>query len=173
VKWFNHLLIAGATCAVVAPQLVPVALLGSTAPDWMEWVSGALGRKVKHRTVTHVMTYWIAAMLFCGLLWDFHGIGLAFAYGGFTHVLADSLTIMGVPLLPGSDRRTNLFGGRLRTGEMGEFVVAGGIAAACFFMAGNLHTSENFFPFFYGWGDLYKSGVIDAYEWKQNRLNFI
>ena len=103
-----------------------MALLGSTAPDWLEWLSGLLGRKVKHRTTTHVVTYWVAAMLFFGLLWDFHGIGLAFAYGGFTHVFADSLTIMGVPLLPGSDRRTNLFGGRLRTGEMGEFVVAGG-----------------------------------------------
>jgi inner membrane protein len=80
---------------------------------------------------------------------------------------------MGVPLLPGSDRRTNLFGGRLRTGEMGEFVVVGGIAAACFFVAGNLHTGEDFLPFFYEWGHLYKEGVIDAYEWKQNRLNFI
>jgi len=173
VKWFNHLLIAGSTCAVVAPALVPVALLGSTAPDWLEWLSGALGRKVKHRTVTHVVTYWMTAMLFFWLLWDFHGIGLAFAYGGFTHVFADSLTIMGVPLLPGSDRRTNLFGGRLRTGEMGEFVVACGIAGVCFFVAGNLHQGGGFFPFFYEWNALYKSGVIDAYEWKQNRLNFI
>jgi inner membrane protein len=40
-------------------------------------------------------------------------------------------------------------------------------------VAGNLHTREDFFPFFYGWGDLYQKGVIDAYEWKQNRLNFI
>ena len=45
--------IAGATTAVVAPPMVPVALLGSTAPDWLEWVFKAVGRRVKHRTVTH------------------------------------------------------------------------------------------------------------------------
>lgn len=173
MKWFNHLLIAGSTTAVLAPPLVPVALLGSTAPDWMEWLSGLMGRKIKHRTTTHVMTYWVGAMVFFWLVWDFHGIGLAFAYGGFTHVLADSFTIMGVPLFPHSDRRTNLFGGRLKTGQPGEYIVAGSIAAVCFFIAGNIHTAGDFFPFFYNWGELYQNGVIDAYEWKKNRLNFI
>ena len=49
MKWINHLAIAGATTALVAPALVPVALLGSTAPDWLEWVLEKLGgRKVKH-----------------------------------------------------------------------------------------------------------------------------
>lgn len=173
MKWFNHMLIAGATTAVVAPSLVPVAILGSTAPDWLEWVNKRLGNYIKHRTTTHIVAYWVAGMLFGWLVWDFHGIILAFAYGGFTHVFADSLTIMGVPLTPFSDRRFNLMGGRLRTGDQGEYVVAGGIACVCFFIASQLHTVSDFFPFFYNWGAMYQNGIIDGLEWKQNRLKFI
>lgn len=32
LKWVNYLAIAGATTTLVAPVLIPVALLGSTAP---------------------------------------------------------------------------------------------------------------------------------------------
>ena len=53
-------------------------------------------------------------------IWDFHYAITAFSAGGFSHVFADSLTLMGVPLGWWSDRRFNLFGGRLRTGQMGE-----------------------------------------------------
>lgn len=173
MRWFNHMLIAGSTTAVIAPPLVPVAILGSTAPDWLEWMAKATGNPVEHRTTTHIVLYWVVALLFFLGVWDYMGIGAAFAYGGLTHVFADSLTIMGVPLSPFSDRRSNLMGGRLKTGESGEFMVAGGIAAVCFVIAGQLHTASDFFPFFYHWGDLYNRGIIDAYEWKQNRLNFI
>lgn len=71
MKWVNHMLIAGTTTAVVAPALVPVALLGSTAPDWMEWVSKGLGKPIKHRTTTHIVfvldigfSLWISCMGF-------------------------------------------------------------------------------------------------------------
>ena len=74
MKWINHLAIAGATTAVVNPALVPVALLGSTAPDWLEWVLDKLGHRVRHRTLTHIMLYWIGALAFTLLVWDFHGI---------------------------------------------------------------------------------------------------
>jgi len=53
-----------------------------------------------------------------------------------------------VPLLgeiPFVAMNPNLFGGRLSTGEMSEFAVAGSITAVCFFIASNLHTSEDFF----------------------------
>ena len=82
MRWFNHMLIAGATTAVIAPALVPVAILGSTAPDWLEWIANAMGQQVRHRTVTHVMLYWIGFLAFALLLWDFRGILAAFAYGG-------------------------------------------------------------------------------------------
>lgn len=167
------MLIAGSTTAVIAPPLVPVAILGSTAPDWMEWISKALGNEIKHRTTTHIVLYWVLGVAFGLAVWDWHGIIGAFAYGGLTHVMADSLTIMGVPLTPNSDRRFTLMGGRLRTGEMGEFFVAGGIAVVCFFIASQLHTASDFMPFFYEWGKLYNNGVIDGYEWKQNRFKFI
>jgi inner membrane protein len=172
MMWVNHVLIAGSTTAVVAPPLVPIAILGSTAPDWLEWIANRLGRPIKHRTTTHIVMFWVLGLLFGLFVWDFHGIIAAFAYGGLTHVIADSLTIMGVPLTPFSDRRFNLLGGRLRTGDSGEFLVAGGIAAACFLIASQLHTVSDFFPFFYNWAELYQQGVIDGYEWKQNRLKF-
>ena len=116
MKWINHLAIAGATTALVSPALVPVALLGSTAPDWLEWVIKAVsGHNLKHRGVTHYVLGWIIGLVFAVLLWDFHGILAAFFWGGLTHVLADSLTVTGVPFSPHSDRRFHLFGGRLRT----------------------------------------------------------
>ena len=37
MKWINHIAIAAATTAVISPPLVPLAVLGSTAPDWLEW----------------------------------------------------------------------------------------------------------------------------------------
>ena len=120
MKWINHLAIAGATTALVSPALVPVALLGSTAPDWLEWVLEKFGHRVRHRTLTHIMLYWIGALVFALVLWDFHGILAAFAWGGLSHILADSFTVTGVPFSPFSDRRFHLFGGRLRTGGSGE-----------------------------------------------------
>lgn len=171
--WFNHILIGASTTAIFAPALVPVAILGATAPDWMEWVLKRLGHPVKHRTTTHIVMYWAVGFLFGLFIWDFQGIIMAFAYGGLTHVIADSLTIMGVPLSPFADRRFNLLGGRMRTGESGEYVVSGGIALVCFLVASQMHTITDFFPFFYGWGDLYNRGIIDGSEWKANRFNFI
>ena len=82
MKWINHIAIAGATTALVNPALVPVALLGSTAPDWLEWVLNKFGHQVRHRTLTHIMLYWIGALAFTLLVWDFHGILAAFAWGG-------------------------------------------------------------------------------------------
>ena len=135
MKWINHLAIAGATTALVSPALVPVALLGSTAPDWLEWVLEKFGHRVRHRTLTHIMLYWIGALVFALVLWDFHGILAAFAWGGLSHVLADSFTVTGVSFSPLSDRCFHLFGGRLRTGDSGEYMVAWGIVGVCVVLA--------------------------------------
>ena len=121
MKWINHIAIAGATTAVINPVLVPVAILGSTAPDWLEWV-------IK--------------------------------------------TVTGVPFAPNSERRFHLFGGRLRTGEAGEYVIAWGIVAVCAVAMQLLHTSTNWYPFFYDWAGLYEQGLIDGKEWKDNRFRF-
>lgn len=174
MKWFNHLAIAGATTAVMNPALVPVAFLGSTAPDWMERLLKRLGKPVKHRTITHYVLAWALAFAFALVLWDFHGLLAAFAWGGLSHVLADSLTVMGVPFSPHSDRRFHLFGGRLRTGDAGEYGIAWGIVALCLLLAllFKPHSGSGWYPFFYDWAGLYQSGVVDAKEWKDNRLRF-
>ena len=176
MKWVNHLIISGATTAVIAPPLVPIAMLGSTAPDWIEWIIKGLGGHVQHRGITHYLTNWIGGMLFFGLVFDFHHIGLAFAYGGFTHVVADSLTVTGVPFAPWSDRRFHLFGGRLRTGDSGEFFVSGGVVVVCFALAfmfkGGIGGGGGFAPFFYNWAGHYEAGEVDASEWKKNRFKF-
>ena len=118
------------------------------------------------------MLGWFIALLFALLLWDFHGMLAAFCWGGLTHVLADSMTVSGVPFAPNSERRFHLFGGRLRTGEAGEYAVAWGIVALCAITMQLLHTNTNWYPFFYDWAGLYEEGLIDGKEWRDNRFRF-
>lgn len=174
MKWVNHLAIAGATTALISPTLVPVALLGSTAPDWLEWVLAKVGQRVKHRSVTHYVLGWVVGLAFAWGLWDFHGLLAAFFWGGLTHVLADALTVMGVPFAPYSDRRFHLFGGRLRTGAGGEYGVAWGIVGVCLLLAVMVrpHVNAGWYPFFFDWGGLYEQGIADPKEWKENRFRF-
>ena len=61
--WQNHIIIGAALAAVIDPVLVPVGVIGATAPDWMEWIIKPF-YPVKHRGVTHVVLYWIAAIIF-------------------------------------------------------------------------------------------------------------
>jgi inner membrane protein len=182
MKWQNHIIIGASFGAVINPVVIPVAVLGSTAPDWIEYILKICGIKVKHRGVTHVCLYWIAAILCFWLIADYHHIGLGFSIGGFSHVIADSFTIAGVPFSPTSDARFHLFGGKLRTGNAGEYVVAFIIMCLCagwiylsptsFKNAPTLETS-GFMPFFYDWKHEYDSGVVDGAEWKENRLKFL
>ena len=168
--------------AVINPLIIPVAVLGSTAPDWLEYVLKICGYRVKHRTVTHVLLYWLAGIAFFKLVIDWHAVGLGFCVGGFSHVIADSFTIAGVPFSPTSDARFHLFGGKLRTGNAGEYVVAALIALLCgiwlyysptsFKNSHDVETS-GFMPFFYDWKKEYDSGVVEGSEWKENRLKFL
>lgn len=164
--------IAGATTAVVAPPLVPVAIIGSTAPDWMEWIAKLAGRPVPHRGPTHWLIVWAAVMAFFALLWDVHGIGVAFAWGGLSHVMADSLTVSGVPFSPWSERRFHLAGGRLRTGGNGEYLVAWGLVVVCWLVAGQLSTTDGYIPFFPDWAARYEAGTVTAKEWRDHRFRF-
>lgn len=174
MKWINHIAIAGATTAVIAPHLVPIAILGSTAPDWLEWVyKGLTGNNIRHRGVTHYVSSWVIGLMICLFGFDFNHFGAAFFYGGLTHVIADSFTVMGVPLSPLSDTRFHLFGGRLRTGESGEFLIAWGVVLACFFVGSYFNAFHGWYPFFYDWAGFYDAGLIDASEWKANRFRFI
>ncbi len=93
MKWVNHIAIAGSVTAVWRPELVPLAVLGSTAPDWLEWLCKATGRHVRHRTVTHYLSAWLFGLLFGLWVWDWHHVIAAFCAGGLSHVIADALTI--------------------------------------------------------------------------------
>lgn len=182
MKWTNHIIIAGATTAVFNPALVPVAILGSTAPDWFETVANKFfNARLKHRGKTHILTHWLIAFLFFVFIYDYRGIFAAFAWGGLTHVLADSFTVSGVPLSPMSQRRFHLFGGRITTGSPQEYVISCTIAIICalaiYTFGANLSfdqtNSTGFIPYFFEWWDYYADGLIDAAEWKQNRFKFI
>lgn len=171
MKWFNHILIAGATCAVVAPTLVPLAILGGTAPDWLEKTGLLFGRRVRHRTVTHYLTTWGIAFLAAYFL-DPSGIFTAFAWGGLTHIICDAMTVSGVPFSPYSDRRFHLFGGRFRTGDPAEYLISFFVVVICAGFLMIFSSSSGWYPFFYDWAGLYGAGVIDGSEWRTNRFRF-
>jgi inner membrane protein len=175
VKWVSHILIAGAVCAVFNPVALPAAVAGSTAPDWFEGLARAVrqDQRVKHRAATHYLAAWAMAALFALLIWDYQRWLLWFSLGGMVHWFCDALTISGAPLGWWSDRRLTLFGGKVLTGSPTEYLITGVIVVICaaFIWAGQ--GVGGFIPFFYHWQNLYERGVIDAFEWRSNRFNFI
>ncbi|PSW10328.1 metal-dependent hydrolase [Photobacterium rosenbergii] len=172
MKWLNHTLIAGAICAAISPTHVAICVAGATAPDWLEYLYKLTRHHIKHRGPTHIFTHWLVAAVTTTFIWDYHGIGAAFAWGGVSHILTDAMTVTGVPLSPYSDRRFHLFGGRFRTGDPIEYAIAAAVVVICIGLA-HLTEGVGFAPFFYDWGGLYQQGVIDGLEWKTNRFRFI
>ena len=65
MRWVSHVLIGGSVCALWQPVWVPVAVLGATAPDWLEWLGRShapLGR-AHHRGATHNLLGWMLLWL--------------------------------------------------------------------------------------------------------------
>ncbi|MCF6454573.1 metal-dependent hydrolase [Vibrio sp. MMG022] len=54
-----------------------------------------LGRNIKHRRPTHIFTHWLIVVLVFTLVWDYQGIGMAFVWGGVSHILTDAMTVSG------------------------------------------------------------------------------
>jgi inner membrane protein len=171
MKWQNHVAIAAAVTVVVDPILVPGAILGATAPDWLEWLITPV-RRVRHRTVTHYLVVWAFAVGFFLVFWDFHRIGLAFSLGGLFHVLTDAMTISGIPMGWWSDRKFYLFGGRLKTGSPEEYMISAVVVLTCVMLAWH-RPGSGYAPFFFDWPGFYQQGLIDANEWKTNRFKFL
>jgi inner membrane protein len=175
MKWISHILIAGAICAVINPLAVPAAVAGSTAPDWFEKISRMSGRKTKHRAITHYLTYWLLGMAAAHFLWDWRDWIFWFCAGGAIHWACDALTITGAPVGPWSLKRMTLFGGRVRTGGTGEYLITFAVVALCLVFAWQqrgLGLGTNYIPFFPLWPDWYHSGHVDAKEWKEHRFSF-
>lgn len=174
MRWYNHMLIAAAPCALVAPRLIPLAILGSTAPDWLEWIAKLARQPVKHRGPTHWLAAWLLAFVIALTLpGPYGGLIAAFAWGGLSHVLTDSLTVSGVPFSPLSERRFHLLGGRLRTGGAGEYGVSWGLVLVCWLLSGQLAApGSGYLPFFPNWAERYEQGTATAKEWRENRFRF-
>lgn len=174
MKWWAHTTIAAALCATVNPFAVPAAVLGSTAPDWLEPVVSVLQRRtVKHRGITHHLTSWLCLALFAWLVWDWRGWLLWFALGGAAHWLCDALTITGAPVHWWSDRRATLFGGRVRTGSLAEIVITLTVVGICAAVIWAQRGEGGFMPYFYGWPTLYGSGLVDGVEWRAKRWELL
>ena len=130
MTWLTHTLIAVSIAGPLCGSL-PATALGATAPDWLEWLISALfRRRVRHRWHTHFFLVWLGGFggaLALALAWPGPVTAAMawFAFGGLLHVFCDALTISGVPLAPWSLTRFTLAGGRIRTGDPGEFVIAG------------------------------------------------
>lgn len=170
MKWISHVAIAASICAVCNPAAVPAAILGSTAPDWFEWIlNAARQRKVKHRGVTHYLAAWVLAMLAAAFLWDWRGLLFWFAAGGAVHWVCDALTVSGAPLGWWSDRKTTLLGGRVRTGSVLEYVITGAVVLICAVIIWTRRPDQGFLPYFMDWAGLYRRGIIDAAEWRAHR----
>lgn len=79
-----------------------LAIPGATAPDWLEIPIGKGGghtRLIKHRTITHVVLFWLVALGISAsnqTLWANALFG--FCFGGLMHLLVDIPNPMGVPL---------------------------------------------------------------------------
>lgn len=178
MKWISHSAIGGTSAAIINPLYVPVAILGATAPDWLEWVLSAAGLHITHRKETHYLIVWLVAFIIgLSIAGTFAGADFiaAFLWGGLTHILTDALTVQGVPFSPTSRRRFHLFGGRLKTGSPQEYVIAFSLSAVFVLIAMQMHQAKEtgFMPYFYDWDGAYEKGEIDAYEWKMNRWKFI
>lgn len=176
MRWVSHILIAGAVCAVFNPAAVPAAVLGSTAPDWFEFIKRAVrrDRRVKHRGSTHYLAGWLLLAAAAWFVWDLRGWLYWFAIGGAVHWFCDALTVTGAPLGWWSDRRMTLFGGKVHTGGGSEYFITGVVVLVCAVLVWSKHsTPGGFIPFFYHWGDYFEKGLIDGMEWRTNRFNVI
>ncbi len=173
MRWPAHLIIGVSVAAVINPIYIPAAALGATAPDWMESLGKLINPHLRHRQETHMLGLWTLAALFAFFVWDWHGFIAAFTLGGVVHCLCDALTVTGIPVSPLSDRRFHLFGGRLRTGDPAEYLIALTVFMVCLVGFNITKADTGFAPFFYHWGEMYQEGLLDASEWKRNRWKVI
>jgi len=167
MKWINHTIIAGSITAVINPLAVPSAIIGGIAPDSLEKLLAVK----QHRKETHYLIAWIAATLFTVFVYDFNGILFGLAFGGLTHILADSLNVSGVPFAPWAENRFHLLGGKVRFGSPVEYIISFSILILSCFVVYHTKATGSFTPFFINWSGLYDQGIIDASEWRFHRLN--
>jgi len=178
MTWKSHIAIASAACLPFNPAALPIAVLGSTAPDWSEWILRFFGIKVQHRGATHYLIIPLAIIAF-SFIFDFRSLIFWFGIGYFTHWFADSLTISGVPISPYDNSRIHFFGGKLRTGEMLEYIISFSLLAVSVTVAKPILNNfidfsgeSSFSVFSMDYADLNKKGIIDNSEYLEKRFKF-
>ena len=186
MTWKSHSAIAAAITLPFAPALVPVAVIGSTAPDWSEWILKFFGIRIQHRGVTHYVYIPLAILLVALFAMPISAVLsatlAAFGAGYLSHWVADGFTVSGVPVSGSSAYRVHFFGGRFRTGVMGEYIFAFGLLAlSVFFFAPSMHAltsslgasdARAFNAWFVDYRDLYDKHIIDEYEAVLTRFKF-
>lgn len=159
MTWASHMIVGSATAKVFGLNYVLVSF-GSVLPDLAEMV---IPKGVSHRGITHSVSLWLAALV---LLWFFppaRDVIIGVCVG---HLLMDSLTVMGVPILDENSRRITIFGGKLRTASAGEFAVSGIIAFVAFVLLGSVSLGNTKM----GWKSMYEQRLIDKKEYRENRF---
>lgn len=147
----------------IGPSLcLGAAILGSLAPDLdaedsqIQHELGKIGVMlsnwlrsfgVEHRGFTHYGLTTLLVIVAGGLLgwrlghWD---VGLAFGLGYLSHILADGLTLTGVPLLWPRKKNVHLLPGplRIRTGGPVELLLFIGVTGVMIFLLPSLIPAE-------------------------------
>jgi inner membrane protein len=179
MRWISHMAIASAVTIPINPAALPAALIGSIAPDWIEFILKPLGIRVKHRGATHYILIPLFIILL-SLFIDYDNYLYWFGIGYFTHWFADSLTVSGVPLTPWSMHKVTLFGGSFKTGDSVEYILSFSLFLASMFIA--QPALEEFFPdkkvpmifnkYDMNYDKLYQEKIIDQKTAKDNRFVF-
>jgi len=175
MTWKSHTAIAVACTLPFNPSAVPATVLGSTAPDWLEWVLKFFGISVEHRGFTHYL-YIPLFIILLSFAIDFKNIIFWFGIGYLTHWVADALTPSGVPVSQFDNYRIHFFGGKIKTGSPIEYALAFGFL---FFVATLIkpldllkHKQDlNYFNVFYiDYKKLYEQKIIDEKTYKEHRF---
>jgi len=172
MTWKSHTAIAAAITLPFNPALIPAAALGATAPDWLEWIVKFFGIRVEHRKETHYLIIPIIIIIISFFM-DFRGIIFWFGIGYLTHWVADSLTITGVPIAPYARYRIHLLGGKIRTGDITEYIISFSLLLLSFIMfKPNIATANNniFNPYNMNYKELNKKKIIDNKTMLENRF---
>lgn len=112
---------------------------------------------------------WLAMWL---LLLPLAWFGLTpFLLGAYFYFLFEALTLRGCEFSPFSHHRFHLLGGKFEKGGKLEYGIVVLSIILCMLITIKQETSS-FLPFMYDWQKLYNEGIIDGYEWRENRFKF-
>ncbi len=162
MTWVSHIAVGTATAKLFGFNYY-LAAVGSVLPDLVERL---LPGRVAHRGLTHSLALWSITLFLSWNQPQMRAVIIGVCVG---HLLMDSLTVTGIPVFDENSKSLTLFGGKIRTGKPGEYIIAGGIALIAFVLIG-------YSPFASDgakqptWQELQQQGVIDKREYKEKRF---